>query len=165
MTLARSLGRTPLSDNAPSRLSWSNSRGSFYIISEVPYTSPQSWSLQTTRYVQMVYDAGGVSAVCHRWRLLQSQNPGPKYNTRTSYVDLPPRNSPGPLSFVIPDVHYHAKYHGPCYHFLSRLTDETYSFWVVEVCKEMAIWQADSISGIDGKIYDGRSTYGWQISI
>jgi hypothetical protein len=70
-----------------------------------------------------------------------------------------------PLSFATPAVHYHAEYDGRYYIILSRLTGQTltqawpqldktmkqyYVCGVVNICKELAVWQADRISGVDG---------------
>lgn len=70
------------------------------------------------------------------------------------------------LSFAIPDVHYHAEYDGRYYIVLRRLTGQTltkawpnmnevmkqhYVPQVANICKELATWQADSISGVNGQ--------------
>lgn len=70
------------------------------------------------------------------------------------------------LSFATPDVHFHAEYDGRYYIILSRLTGQTlikswpsmdepmkelYVSRVANICEELAAWQADGISGVDGQ--------------
>ena len=149
-----------------SNFTWSDGKGSFYFISKAPYPLPPSRPLPSTTHIQMVYDAGGnVSSLEHRRRLLQGQDPGSGYNTR-EHVTLNYLHNKRPLSFAIPDVYYHAEFDGRYYILLSRLTGQTlieawtnmddamkqhYVSRVVKICKELAVWQADCISGVDGQ--------------
>jgi aminoglycoside phosphotransferase len=113
----------------------------------------------------MVHDAGGVSAV---WAIgdafckVKILDP----NATREHVTLNYLHERRPLSFAIPEVHYHAEHDGRYYLILSRLVGQTlaeawpnmeeaikqhYIGRVVDICKELAVWQADTISGIDGK--------------
>jgi len=82
------------------------------------------------------------------------------------HVTLEYLHNNGPLSFAIPNVHYHAEHNGRYYIILSRLAGQTlttawpnmdeaieqhYVSRVASICKELATWQADCISGVDGQ--------------
>ncbi|KAI1496124.1 kinase-like domain-containing protein [Biscogniauxia marginata] len=144
---------------------WSDGTGSFYVISDAPYPLPPSRPLPTASNIQMIYDAGGVSAV---WSIgdafckVKILDPG----ATQEHVTLEYLHDKRPLSFATPDVHYHAEYDGRYYIILSRLAGQTLSeAWpnideaikqhyvsrVANICKELAIWQADGISGVDGQ--------------
>jgi len=149
---------------------WSDGRGSFYVISDAPYPLPSSRPLPASSNIQMVYDAGGVSAV---WSMgdafckVKILDPG----ATREHVTLDYLHNKRPLSFATPDVHYHAEYDGRYYIILSRLTGQTlieawpnmdeamkqhYVSRVANICKELAVWQADGISGVDGQHLSDR---------
>jgi serine/threonine protein kinase len=149
----------------PSGSSWSDGKGSFYVISEAPYPLPPSRPLSATTHIEKVYDAGGVSAV---WSIgdafckVKILDP----DATREHVTLDYLHNKRPLSFATPDVYYHAEYDGRYYIVLSGLTGHTltkawpnmdeamkqhYVSRVVKVCKELAVWQADYISGVDGR--------------
>ena len=153
-----------------SGFTWSDGKGSFYVISEAPYPLPPSRPLSATTNIQIVYDAGGVSAV---WSIgdafckVKILDPG----TTREHVTLDYLHNKRPISFATPDVHYHAEYDGRYYIILSSLTGQTlikawpdmdeemkkhYVSQVTNSCKELAAWQADSISGIDGRYLSDR---------
>ncbi len=145
---------------------WSDGKGSFYVISEAPYPLPSSRPLPATSQIQIVHEAGGESAV---WSI---GNAFCKVKTildpvaTREHVTLEYLHNNGPLSFAIPDVHYHAEHNGRYYIILSRLAGQTlakawpnmdeaikqhYVCRVASICKELATWQADCISGVDGQ--------------
>lgn len=144
---------------------WSDGKDSFYSISEAPYPLPPSRPLSSTANIRMVYDAGGVSAV---WRIGEAFCKVKVLNSANStreHVTLQYLHKRS-LSFAIPDVHYHAEYDSRYYIILSSLTGQTvaeawpnldeatkkhYVSQVVSSCKELAAWQGDSISGVDGR--------------
>jgi len=149
----------------PSGSAWSDGKGSFYVISEAPYPLPPSRPLSATTHIEKVYDAGGVSAV---WSIgdafckVKILDP----DATREHVTLDYLHNKRPLSFATPDVYYHAEYDGRYYIVLSGLTGHTlmkawlnmdeamkqhYVSRVVNVCKELAVWQADYISGVDGR--------------
>ena len=152
--------RTPSSECC-----WSDGTSSFYVLSDVSYPLPPSRSLPATSRIKMVHDAGGVSAV---WSMgdafckVKILDPG----ATREHVTLDYLHLKGPLSFTIPHVHYHAEYDGRYYIALSRLAGQTlvkawgnmdkamkqhYVSRVANICKELAVWQADKISGVDGQ--------------
>lgn len=76
-----------------------------------------------------------------------------------------------PLSFETPDVHYHTEDNDRYYIVTSRLAGQTLSeAWptigeavkqqyvsrIIDICKELAMWQADSISGVDNQYLSDR---------
>lgn len=149
----------------PSSSAWRDDKGSFYVISEALYPLTPSQPLSATTHIEKVYDAGEASAV---WRIdnafckVKILDP---YATRER-VTLGYLHEKCPLSFATPDVHYHAEYDGRYYIILSRLTDQTLiQAWptmdeamkqyhvsrIVNICQELAMWQAKSISGVDGQ--------------
>ncbi len=86
------------------------------------------------------------------------------------------------LSFAIPCIYYHAEHSGRYYIILSRLPgktlgeawpalDETakqhYVSRIVNICKELALWRAGAVSGVDGKHlsdivrFNGHSAVTW----
>ncbi|MCJ1395219.1 hypothetical protein MMC18_008102 [Xylographa bjoerkii] len=156
--------------SSSSGFTWSDGKGLFYVISETLYPAPPSRPLPITNHIQMVYDAGKESAV---WSIgdafckVKILEPG----ATREHVTLDYLHNKRPLSFAIPHVHYHAEYDDRYYIVLSRLTGQTlieawpnmdeamkqhYVLRVVDICKEMAVWQADSISGVDGQYLSDR---------
>lgn len=145
---------------------WSDGKDSFYAISEAPCPLPPSRPLSATANIRMVYDAGGVSAV---WRIGEAFCKVKVLNSANStreHVTLQYLHKKRSLSFAIPDVHYHAEYDSRYYIILSSLTGQTvaeawpnldeatkkhYVSQVASSCKELAAWQGDSISGVDGR--------------
>lgn len=156
---------TPSSD-----FTWKDGKGLFYSIFEASHPLPPTRQLTVTTHIRMVYDAGGVSGV---WSIgdaffkVKKLDPGAtREHTTLDYL-----HNKGPFSFAIPDVHYHAEYDGRYYIVLSRLTGHTLTeMWfnmdeamkqhyvsrVANICKELAVWQADSISGVDGQYLSDR---------
>lgn len=149
----------------PSGFGWGDGTGSFYVISDAPYPPPPSRPLLATSNIQMVYDAGGVSAV---WSIgnafckVKILDP----DATREHITLDYLHKKPSLSFAIPDVHYYAEYNGRYYIILSRLVGQTlietwpnideamkqhYVSRIADICKELAVWQADSISGVDGQ--------------
>jgi hypothetical protein len=154
----------------PSGSAWSDGKGSFYVISEAPYPLPPSRPLSATTHIEKVYDAGGVSAV---WSIgdafckVKILDP----DATREHVTLDYLHNKRPLSFATPYVHYHAEYDGRYYLVLSGLTGQTlakawpniddamkqhYVSRVTNICRELAVWQADSISGVDGQYLSDR---------
>ncbi|KFY38223.1 hypothetical protein V494_04480 [Pseudogymnoascus sp. VKM F-4513 (FW-928)] len=147
-----------------SNFTWSDGKGSFYAISDAPYPPPPSRPLSDTTNIRMVYDAGGVSAVWSIGEAFCKVKVLDSGATR-EHVTLHYLHNKRPLSFAIPDVYYHAEHDGRYYIILSSLAGQTvteawpkldeamrqhYVSQVVNSCKELAAWQADCISGVDG---------------
>ena len=107
-----------------SEFTWSDGKDSFYVISKAPYPLPPSRPLSATTHIQVVYDVGRVSAV---WSIgdafckIKILDPG----ATREHVTLEYLHKKLPLSFAIPDVHYHAEHDGRYYIVLSRLTGQT----------------------------------------
>jgi hypothetical protein len=154
----------------PSGSAWSDGKGSFYVISEALYLLPQSRLLLATTHIEKVYDTGGVSVV---WSIgdafckVKILDP----DVTREYVTLDYLHNKRPLSFATLYVHYHAEYDGRYYLVLSGLIGQTlakawpnineamkqyYVSRVANICKELAVWQADSISGVDGQYLSDR---------
>lgn len=123
----------------------------------------------------MVYDAGGISAVWSigdafcKVKILDSN--ATREHVTLNYLHNKRLLNKHLLSFAIPDVHYHAEYDGRYYIVLSKLTGQTlikawpnmneevkqhYVSRVADICNELAVWQADSISGVDGQYLSDR---------
>lgn len=144
---------------------WSDGKGSFYAVSDAPRPLPPSRPLSATANIQMVYDAGGVSAV---WRIGEAfcKVKDLNMNSTREHVTLQYLHKKRPLSFAIPDVYYHVEDDSRYYIILSSLTGQTvaevwsdldevakkhYVSQVSSICKELAVWQANTISGVDGR--------------
>lgn len=153
---------SPLSD-----FSWSDGQGSFfYKTAEATYPLPPTRPLSITAPFHLVHDAGTKSAV---WSIGQDTFCKVKIldpDTTREHVTLGYLHNKRPLSFAIPEVHYHAEYDGRYYIILSRLPGLTldeawpkmtqamkqhYVSRVANICKELAQWQADCIGGVDGQ--------------
>jgi hypothetical protein len=149
----------------PPSFTWSDGKGAWYVVSEAPCPLPQSRPLSATTEIRKVYDAGGVSAV---WSIgdafckVKIVDP----DATKEHVTLHDLHSRRSLSFATPHVHYYAEYDGRYYIILSGLLGQTlaeawphmdeprkqyYVCRVVDVCKELAVWQADYIGGVDGR--------------
>ncbi|ESZ99489.1 hypothetical protein SBOR_0054 [Sclerotinia borealis F-4128] len=153
-----------------SNYTWSDGKGLFYVISEAPYPLPAPRPLPATTHIEMVYDAGGVSAVwsiCDALCKVKILDP----NATREHITLDYLHKKNALSFAIPDVFYHAEYDGRYYIILSRLAGQTlneawpnigetmkqhYVSRVADICKELAVWQSDGISGVDGQHLSDR---------
>jgi hypothetical protein len=151
--------------SSSSHFTW-NDGNSFYFVSEAPRPLPPYRPLSMSKHIHKVYDAGGVSAV---WSIggnafckVKILDP----SATREHVTLDYLQQKRPLSFKIPDVYFHAEHNGRYYIFLSALPGKTlevawhnidedtkclYVAQVVNACKEMALWQGDSISGVDGR--------------
>ncbi|CAG8982697.1 hypothetical protein HYALB_00000978 [Hymenoscyphus albidus] len=144
---------------------WSDGKGSFYVISNPSYPLPPLRPLTATSNIQIVHDAGGVSAVWSIGDAFCKVKILDQYATR-EHITLNYLREKSPLGFAIPEVHHHAEYDGRYYVFLSRLRGQTLSkTWpnmheimkqhyvsqVANICKELAAWQAESICGVDGQ--------------
>lgn len=146
---------------------WSDGTGSFYTITDAPQPPPESWPLPATSHIKKVYDAGDVSAdwmmgeAFFKVKILDERIP----RATREHVTLNHLRNRS-LSFTIPEVHHHAEFNGRYYIFMSKIHGETLGqAWarmgeeakqdcasqVVSICKELAAWQADSISGVDGE--------------
>lgn len=144
---------------------WSDGTGSFYVISDAVYPPPPSRPLPSTSTIKLVYDAGRASAV---WSIgdafckVKIIDP----SATREHVTLNFLHHKKPHSFTIPQVHHHTEYDGRYYVILSRLAGQTlteawpsmneamkqhYVSRVASICKELSVWQADSISGVDGQ--------------
>ncbi|APA09042.1 hypothetical protein SS1G_02915 [Sclerotinia sclerotiorum 1980 UF-70] len=148
-----------------SKYTWNDGKGFFYVFSEAPCPLPASRPLAATTHIEMIYDAGGASAV---WSIgdafckVKILDP----DATREHVTLDYLYKRRPLSFAIPDVHYHAENDGRYYIILGRLADQTlteawliidetmkqhYVSRIADICKELAVWQGDGIGGVDGK--------------
>ena len=149
---------------------WSDGKGSFYVISEAPSHYRNFDHCTHYPHEKKVYDAGGGSPV---WSIgdafckVKIIDP----SATREHVTLDYLCNRRPLSFATPDVYYHAEYDGRYYIILSKLTGQTLSkAWpnmdeamkqyyvsrVTDICKELAVWQADNISGVDGQHLSDR---------
>lgn len=147
-----------------SSFQWSDGAGSFYVISDASYPLPPSRPLPATSNIQMVYNAGGASAVWSVGDAFCKVKILDRCATR-EHVTLNYLNNKR-LSFATPNVHYHAEHDGRYYIIVSRLTGQTlgeawphvdetmkqhYVSRIAEICQELAVWRAHHISGIDGQ--------------
>lgn len=145
--------------------SWSDGHGSFYTLSEAPSPPPPSRLQLTNDHIEQVYDAGDASAVwdlgdafCKAKKCLEPEST--REHTTLAYLHSKPS-----LSFNIPHVYYHAEYDGVYYIISSKVAGETlgqawlgmdsdtkhhYVCRVANICRELAAWQNDSLSGVDG---------------
>ena len=144
---------------------WDDGDGLFFVLSEPTGPTSESRPLSKTSEIQKVYDAGGVSAV---WRVgeafIKVKEVSQPAATR-EHVTLDYLRGKAHLGFDIPTVHYHAEFDKRYYIVLSRLPGPTlaeawpgmdenakqgYVHRITAICKQLAAWEGDSISGVDG---------------
>ncbi|KAK3634400.1 hypothetical protein LTR56_015279 [Elasticomyces elasticus] len=144
--------------------SWSNGKGVYYTIADAPHALPVTQDLPADGEVQLVYDAGGVSAV---WALgnayckIKTLEP----HTTREHVTLEYLQTRGPLTFAIPRVIYQREFDGLYCIVLSKvegvILDEAWDEMdermkqqcvsqVVNICGELATWHGERVSGVDG---------------
>ncbi|EQK98249.1 Protein kinase-like domain protein [Ophiocordyceps sinensis CO18] len=143
---------------------WTDATGSYYIV-KAQHPLPLSRPLSDTSPLKKVYDAGDATAVwifgdavC-KVKLIYDPDETREYDTLYAL-------SKRPLSFMIPEIYYYTECDGRYYLFLRKMPGETlmeawhkanedikqgYASQMVDICKELAIWQADRITGIDGR--------------
>ncbi|KAI8956825.1 hypothetical protein F5Y11DRAFT_129695 [Daldinia sp. FL1419] len=149
------------------QLCWSDGQGSFYNLSDAPNPLPPSQPLSPTSPIKKVYEAGGIAAT---WKFgdvfLKLRDLGPSELQATrEHVTLSQLHDRGDLSFIIPDVLFHALW-GNRYMMLLKavpgrtlgeewpsMDEDTKTYYVdrvVGICKELETWVADYIGGVDG---------------
>ncbi|KAK4978030.1 hypothetical protein LTR42_002405 [Elasticomyces elasticus] len=151
-------------DNSANEHSWGDGKGVYYTIADAPHALPRTQDLPADGDVQLVYDAGGVSAV---WAL------GSAYckikvlepQTTREHVTLEYLQTRTPLSFAIPRVIYQREFDDFYCIVLSKvegvILDEAWDEMdermkrqcmsqVVSICGELATWQGERVSGVDG---------------
>lgn len=150
--------------------SWSDGNGSFYSLCEAPSPLPPSRPLPAETHIEMVYDAGDASAA---WFVGDAVCKVSLFDPKATreHVTLKYLQDKRPLSFVIPKVIYHGEHDGRYYIVLSKLSGKTLTeAWpnldeiarqhcvsqVVKICKELATWVGDTISGVDGEQLSDR---------
>ena len=145
--------------------SWSDGKGSLFSLSKAFHPLPPTRQLTSTNTIRLIYDAGGVSAVWNIGVAFCKIKILDQCATR-EHVTLSYLLKREPLSFAVPHVYHHAKYDGRYYLFISKLRGQTlgtawatmpetvktnYVFRVANICKELAAWQGETISGVDGQ--------------
>ncbi|KAK5741653.1 hypothetical protein LTR17_003859 [Elasticomyces elasticus] len=147
----------------PDEQSWSDGKGVYYTIADAPHALPRTQDLPADGDVQLVYDAGGVSAVwvlgnayC-KIKVLEPQ-------TTREHVTLEYLQTRAPLSFAIPRVIYQREFDEFYCIVLSKvegvILDEAWDEMdermkqqcvsqVVSICGEIATWQGERVSGVD----------------
>ncbi|KAK4893950.1 hypothetical protein LTR27_007756 [Elasticomyces elasticus] len=159
-------GRLVLSEtDAPAdQHSWSDGKGVYYTITDASRAPPSTQDLPADGDVQLVYDAGGVSAV---WAIgnayckIKILEP----HTTREHVTLEYLQTRAPLSFAIPRVIYQTEFDSLYCIVLSKvegvILDEAWDEMdermkeqcvsqVVNICGELASWRGESVSGVDG---------------
>ena len=158
------ISRQPSPSTGPS---WSDGKGSFFVLSEAPDPLPPTRPLPPTSEFEKVYDAGDATAV---WRVGDAYCKAKTIDPHTTreHVTLDYLDKKRPLSFAIPDtVYYHAEgIDGRYYIILSKVPGQTLNeTWfqmdetmkqhcvsrITDICKELAAWQGDCMSGVDGQ--------------
>ncbi|KAK6390842.1 hypothetical protein LTR81_026851 [Elasticomyces elasticus] len=151
-------------DTSANEHSWGDGKGVCYTIADAPHALPRTQDLPADGDVQLVYDAGGVSAVwalgnayC-KIKVLEPQ-------TTREHVTLEYLQTRAPLSFAIPRVIYQREFDDFYCVVLSKaegvILDEAWDEMdermkrqcvsqVVNICGELATWQGERVSGVDG---------------
>lgn len=151
---------------------WRDGNGMGYKITKAVFPLPASRPLSKDGHVQLIYDAGDVSAVfaignsafC-KVRILDVPNVTREHVT----LDWLHQRT---WSFTIPHTLYHAEYDGRYYIVLGRVAgmtidsvwaslDETareyYAARVSDICRELTVpAELDTISGVDGQFLSER---------
>ncbi|EQK97943.1 Protein kinase-like domain protein [Ophiocordyceps sinensis CO18] len=154
---------------------WTDATGSYYI-AKAQHPLPASRPLSDTTPFKKVYDAGDSTAVwifgdavC-KVKLVNIPGQTREYDTLNALRQRP-------LSFMVPEMYYYIGGAGRYYLFLRKMPGETlFQAWpkadedtkqgyvsqIVDICKELATWQADSMTGFDGKyLSDHYLTPSW----
>lgn len=150
----------------PDQPFWNDGNGLFFVLSEDAAPISESRPLSETSEIQKVYDVGGISAV---WRVGEAFIKVKKValpNATREHVTLDYLRHKGPLGFDVPNVYYHAEFNERYYIVLSRLPGQTlaeawpemdentkqhYVCRIATICEQLAAWEGDSISGVDGR--------------
>ncbi|KAG9230586.1 hypothetical protein BJ875DRAFT_507203 [Amylocarpus encephaloides] len=107
----------------------------------------------STHNIQMVHDAGGVSAVWNIGEAFCKVKILDQFVTR-EHVTLSYLHERDSLSFAAPHVYHHVEYDGRYYIFLSRLRGQTLSkVWptMYEATKTNYVFRGERICGVDGQ--------------
>lgn len=160
------LSRTSASDST-----WEDGGGKGFLISPAPQPLPLTRPLSDAGDIQLIHDAGDVSAVFRigneafcKVRILDIANLTREHTTLTWLHARP-------WSFNLPRVLYHHEYNDRYFIFLSKAPGMTLdSLWpglgeserelyaekVVDVCKELKSVTGTTISGVDGQALSER---------
>ncbi|KAK5735108.1 hypothetical protein LTR17_008444 [Elasticomyces elasticus] len=136
-------------DTPANEHSWSDGKGVCYTIADAPHALPSTHDLPADGDVQLVYDAGGVSAVWalgnayYKIKILVSQS------TR-EHVTLEYLQTRGPLSFKVPRVIYQREFDG----FYCIVLSKVEGVILDEAWDE--IGSGERISGVDGNYLSER---------
>ncbi len=145
--------------------SWKDGAGGFYTLSEAPFPLPATRRLSLTSHIERQWDASGRGivwlvgeAVC---KVKMLDDDATREHRTVHYL-----RGKKKLSFAVPDTYYHGEHDGRYYIILSRPRGKTLGeAWpsldeaakehcvsrVVEICKEVSVWRAECISGVDGR--------------
>ncbi|KAK5682722.1 hypothetical protein LTS10_005852 [Elasticomyces elasticus] len=98
-------------DSPADEHSWSDGKGAYYTMVDAPHALPSTQDFPADGDVQLVSDAGGVSAVWaigHAYCKIKVLEP----QTTREHVTLEYLQTRGPLSFAIPRVIYQGEFDG-----------------------------------------------------
>lgn len=143
---------------------WSDGKGSFFVLSESPQPLPKSAPLSETSEIQKIYDAGDVSAV---WRvgeaIVKVKELLPE--ATREHITLQCLHNKRFAGFVLPSVYHHSESNRRYYLVLQRLPGQTlgeiwpsmnestkqdYVCQVANICSQLTTWQGTDITGVDG---------------
>ncbi|KAK3614204.1 hypothetical protein LTR22_027867 [Elasticomyces elasticus] len=147
---------------------WEDGRGSWYLLSDLASSIPDTGLPQELRALKPIYVAGEYGVGGHAvWDLgtafLKIINPTSPHSTR-EHVTLQYVKQKKP-SFIIPEVLYHGEWDGRYHLVVTRVPGPTLiKAWpemtiemkldcidrIVEICQELASWRGDEIAGVDG---------------
>ncbi|KAK4159715.1 kinase-like domain-containing protein [Cladorrhinum sp. PSN259] len=160
------LSRQVSPSSNPNQPSWSDGRGTFFVLSDAPSPLPQHQPHPAdSTELPLVYAAGDLSAV---WRageaFIKARDLSSPQSTR-EHATLEFLQGKKPLDFMIPNVLYHGEWDGRYYIIVSRIPGQTlteawptmdeelrqhYVDRVAELCAKMAEWKGEAICGVDG---------------
>lgn len=144
---------------------WPTGPDTFYALSPAPYPPPPSSTLPTSAPITLVHTAGRRSAVFSLGEAFVKVKVPDAGATREHVTLAWLRERAGELGFVVPEVHHHAEHEGRYYLFMGKIEGETldavwpeldnkakdcYASRVAGICKKLAEWKGNTISGVDG---------------
>ncbi|KLU83168.1 hypothetical protein MAPG_02233 [Magnaporthiopsis poae ATCC 64411] len=151
----------------PDSTTWSDGAGGLYVASQAPQPPPDSHPLPKGRF-DVLYDVGDVHVTFAIGEaVLKAQILPWQFPNRTlEHITIAwLRDRKPAFSFGLPEVLRHDVSHGRYYLFLKKIPHRTLGkAWhqmdeakkhlcvdrIAEICDELAVWQGNSVSSIDG---------------
>ncbi|KAI0554356.1 kinase-like domain-containing protein [Xylaria curta] len=158
------LSRKPVPDSELA--SWGDGHGGFFVLPNASPPPSETQPLSNTGEIQKVYDAGGASAVWRVGEAFVKLKEIISLNATKEHTTLEYLRDRQPLNFRIPDVYYHTDIGNryllvlgglagrtldDTWHEMEETARQEYVRSIAKICMELATWEGEIISGVDGK--------------